>query len=232
MRKKFEVFMVLTLFLASFFLARRGAALMTENKKAQNAPLCIVIDAGHGANDPGKVGVNGALEKDINLALALKLKPLLENKGIQVVLTRDSDDILASEDSANKKREDMANRVRLITDANPVFTISLHQNSYPDASASGPQVFYYSGSEDGEALATCIQQSLCETLQPSTRRACKANNDYYLLRKTPTPTIIIECGFLSNPTEAALLTDNTYQDKLARAIYLGVCSYLDDRLPL
>lgn len=228
MRKKFEIFMILSLFLASFFLARRGAELV-ESKRAENSPLCIVIDAGHGANDPGKVGTNGAQEKDINLALALKLKPLLENKGFKVVLTRDSDDILASEHSSNKKREDMANRVRLITDANPIFTISLHQNSYPDASVSGPQVFYYTGSEEGKELAACIQQSLSETLNPSTKRTIKANSDYYLLRKTPTPTIIIECGFLSNPTEAALLVDNTYQDKLVRAIYLGICNYIENK---
>ncbi len=227
MRKRFELFMVVCLFLSSFFLARKGAALV-EAKNAKNAPPCIVIDAGHGADDPGKVGVNGALEKDINLTLALKLKPLLENKGFQVVMTRDSDDILASENSSHRKREDMANRVQLIEDANPILTVSLHQNSYPDASVCGPQVFYYKASEEGEKIAGCIQQSLYETLQLSSNRGIKANNDYYLLRKTPTPTVIVECGFLSNPNEAALLTDNVYQDKLVRAIYLGICNYVDD----
>lgn len=225
MKKKFEVFMVCCLFCASFLLARKGAALV-ENNHAKTAELCIVIDAGHGQNDPGKIGVNNALEKDINLAVALKLAPLLENKGYKVVLTRTTDDILANPSSSNKKREDMANRVKLIAEANPVFTISIHQNSYTDASVSGPQVFYYNGSEEGKEIATYIQNSLNSNLSPSSPRQIKANSDYYLLKKTPTPTVIIECGFLSNPTEAALLVDNNYQDKLARAMYLGIIEYL------
>lgn len=199
-----------------------------ENKKAETAPLCIVIDAGHGADDPGKIGTNGALEKDINLALALKLKPLLENKGYFVVLTRDSDSILASENATNKKREDMANRVNVITEAEPILTVSIHQNSYSDPSVSGPQVFYYEHSEEGKQIASYIQNSLNTELSPSSPRSIKANDDYYLLKKTPTPTVIVECGFLSNPTEAALLTDNLYQDKLVRAIYLGICGYLEE----
>ncbi len=226
MRKIFEGFMILTIFCAAFFLARKGASL-TENKKAETSQACIVIDAGHGAEDPGKVGTNGALEKDINLALALKLKPLLENKGYEVILTRDTDIMLANEASSNKKREDLANRVALIKEVNPLLTISLHQNSYSDASISGPQVFYYSNSNEGKQLATFIQTSLNSSLKPPSLRTIKANNDYYLLKKTPTPTVIVECGFLSNPSEAALLTDNTYQDKLVRAIYLGICDYLE-----
>lgn len=226
MKKKFEIFMVFSLFCAAFFLARKGAALV-EAKKAQSAPPCIIIDAGHGGNDPGKVGVNGALEKDINLALALKLKPILENKGYEVILTRDSDMALADENSSNKKQEDLSNRIQIMEDANPIFTISLHQNSYSDASVSGPQVFYYSNSDAGKQLAQSVQSSLNDTLEVASPRQIKANDDYYLLKKSPTPTIIVECGFLSNPTEAALLVDNMYQDKLVRAIYLGLCDYLE-----
>jgi N-acetylmuramoyl-L-alanine amidase len=225
MRKKFEIFMILCLFCASFFLARKGAALVSSTN-TDSAPICIVIDAGHGASDPGKVGINGALEKDINLSLALKLATLLENKGYNVVLTRDSDDILADSDASNVKLEDMKNRVSVITDANAVLTVSIHQNSYADSSVSGPQVFYYKESLEGKEIASCIQDSLDETLNRTASRGIKANDEYYLLRKTPTPTVIVECGFLSNPSEAELLCEELYQAKLVRAIYLGICSYL------
>ncbi len=225
MKKKFELLMVLCLFAASFFLARRGAYLVQSNQ-IEESPICIVIDAGHGENDPGKVGVNGALEKDINLSLALKLQKLFENKEIQVILTRDSDKTLAPETATNKKVADMQNRVALISESDAILTVSLHQNSYPDASVSGPQVFYYSQSKEGSLLALSVQESLNKILEPASPRATKANDNYYLLLKTPTPTIIVECGFLSNPQEADLLTDDVYQDKIVRAIYLGICDYL------
>jgi N-acetylmuramoyl-L-alanine amidase len=226
MRKKFEIFLVLFLFCASFFLARKGAAL-TASQQIQTAPVCIVLDAGHGANDPGKVGVNGALEKDINLAITLKLAAMLENKGYEVVLTRDSDEILASADAVNQKREDMVGRVKVIEDAAPVFAISIHQNSFSNSAVYGPQVFYYSESQQGKAIAAALQENLDNILKPESPRMTKANSEYYLLKKTPTPTVIVECGFLSNEQEAELLVDELYQAKVARAIYFGVCQYLE-----
>lgn len=173
------------------------------------------------------MGVNGALEKDINLSLALKLKDLLEQKEIEVVLTRDSDAGLYPADATNKKVADMQKRCQLITDANPVFTISLHQNSYITEDIKGAQVFYYGQSTQGEELATIIQNSLISRVDPENKRVAKANESYYLLKKTPTPTVIVECGFLSNPAEADLLLDEEYQDKLVRAIYMGVLEYLE-----
>lgn len=226
MKQDFEKIVALTLLVCMFFLARRGAAFVSA--KAQGASekaTCIVIDAGHGAKDPGKVGVNGVLEKDINLAIALKLAPMLKNKGYEVILTRDSDEILADSSASNKKREDMVRRVKMIEEADPLLTISIHQNSFSNASVSGPQVFYYAESIQGKELAGIIQKSLDERLKPENPRKTKANNEYYLLKKTPTPTIIVECGFLSNAIEAELLNDEIYQDKIARAIYFGICDY-------
>jgi N-acetylmuramoyl-L-alanine amidase len=92
---------------------------------------------------------------------------------------------------------------------------------------SGPQVFYYKESAEGKAIASYIQDSLDEVLNRTVSRGIKANDEYYLLRKTPTPTVIVECGFLSNPAEAELLCEDLYQAKLVRAIYLGICSYLE-----
>jgi N-acetylmuramoyl-L-alanine amidase len=226
MQKKIEFCMVLVLFCASFFLARKGASL-TASQQARTSPVCIVLDAGHGANDPGKVGVNGALEKDINLAITLKLASILENKGYTVVLTRDSDEILADKDAVNQKREDMVGRVKVIEEASPVFTISIHQNSFSNSAVYGPQVFYYAESQQGKAIAAALQENLDNILKPESPRMTKANSDYYLLKKTPTPTVIVECGFLSNEREAELLSDEQYQQKVARAIYFGVCQYLE-----
>lgn len=228
MKKKLELAMALSLLVASFFLAKKGATLvLSENTKPD--PHCIVIDAGHGGIDPGKIGINDAKEKDINLSIALKLSALLKKENIKVVLTREDDNGLYSESSTNKKVEDMQNRCKLITDTNPIFTISIHQNSYPTEDIKGAQVFYYGQSADGEALAKKIQSSLIENLDPENKREAKANESYYLLKKTPTPTVIVECGFLSNSTEADLLCTSDYQDKVANAILLGIQSYLNPK---
>ncbi len=226
MKKKIELGMAVCLIVSAFFLARQGAVFV-QSTAASSKKICIVVDAGHGGSDPGKVGVNNALEKDINLALALKLKELLEQKEITVVLTRDSDAGLYSEDSANKKASDMQNRCQIITEAEPVFTISLHQNSYTTSDIKGAQVFYYGQSAKGKKLAEILQDSLISRVDPENTRTAKANESYYLLKKTPTPTIIVECGFLSNYEEAELLLDPDYQNKLVRAVYMGIIEYLE-----
>lgn len=227
MKKKVELAMALCLLLSAFILARQGAILV-QSEKLTTEKICIVVDAGHGGSDPGKVGVNDALEKDINLTLALKLRDLLEQKDIEVVLTRDSDSGLYPADATNKKASDMQKRCQIITDANPVFTISIHQNSYTSPDVKGAQVFYYGQSEQGQTLANILQENLISHLDPENNRTAKANESYYLLKKTPTPTVIVECGFLSNPTEADLLLDADYQDKLVRAIYMGILAYLEE----
>ena len=239
--KKIELVMAVCLIIAAFFLARQSAAYVssekatTDNTQQDNASqdknqkngICIVIDPGHGGFDPGKVGVNKALEKDINLAIALQLKEALSSEeSISVVMTRDSDSSLSDENVKNMKVSDMQNRCERITEANPLFTVSIHQNSYTTSDIKGAQVFYYGQSTEGKKLADTMQNSLIANLDPSNKRMAKANESYYLLKKTPTPTIIVECGFLSNPTEADLLLDADYQSKIVNAIYLGILDYL------
>ena len=116
----------------------------------------------------------------------------------------------------------MQNRCKIITEAAPIFTVSLHQNSYPSPEVCGAQVFYFGQSQDGKKLADTIQDSLIANVDPDNHRIAKANESYYLLKKTPTPTVIVECGFLSNPTEADLLLTDDYQNKLVNAIYIGI----------
>lgn len=226
MKKKIELIMAVILLASAFFLARKGSVLV-NNSKAKEKAVCIAIDAGHGGDDPGKIGINDAKEKDINLAIALKLKKLLEKEDIEIVLTRKDKNGLYSAGTSNKKVEDMRKRCEIITDAMPVFTVSVHQNSYTEEYVRGAQVFYFGQSAEGKELAETLQESLRTNLDPENNRMAKANESYYLLKKTPTPTVIVECGFLSNTEEADLLITEEYQDKVAEAIYDGILTYLN-----
>lgn len=226
MKKKLELLMGILLVAAAFFLAQNGAKLV-QSSKAKSTTPCIVIDAGHGGIDPGKIGINNALEKDINLEIALKLAEKLKDAGIKIVMTRTDDTGLYSESSTNKKVEDMQERCKLIAEAEPVFTVSIHQNSYVTEDIKGAQVFYYGQSEIGKELAETLQESLISLVDPDNHRQAKANESYYLLKKTTSPTVIVECGFLSNSEEAALLITSDYQDTLVDAIYQGIFTYLE-----
>ena len=187
----------------------------------------IILDAGHGGFDPGKVGINGVLEKDINLSIVKKLQTLLEEKGFTIYLTRDSDTILAPANSKRPKMDDMIARVEMVKEINPYFTISIHQNSFTSPDIKGPQVFFYKDSVESATMAQVIQDAMNRYLEPQKSRVAQANSNYYLLTRTPTPTVIVECGFLSNPSEADLLATEDYQLKVANAIYMGILSYYE-----
>lgn len=197
--------------------------LQTEEK------VCVVLDAGHGGFDPGKIGVNGQKEAEINLAIAEKVKMYLEANDIQVIMTRETDEGLYDENTDNKKVQDMKRRIEIIEKNAPVAAVSIHQNSYTEEYVNGAQVFYYADSKEGEVLAEFLQASLKENLNPKNHRQKKANNSYYLLKKTQVPTVIVECGFLSNYKEAALLESEEYQDKLAWAIHMGILQYINEK---
>lgn len=187
----------------------------------------IVIDAGHGGMDPGKLGVNGNLEKDINLAITEKLKNFLEAADVKVVLTRNNDCGLYDEGVSNKKVQDMKRRVQLIEETNPDVTVSIHQNSYHESYVHGAQVFYYTSSEKSKRIAEKIQSVMALELDRENTRQAKANDSYYLLKKTATPIVIVECGFLSNAEEEQKLASPLYQEKVAWAIHLAILQYLN-----
>ena len=142
-------------------------------------------------------------------------------------MLRKQDGNLADQDAKNQKVSDMQNRVAAIEESEAQLTISIHQNSYPDPSVKGAQVFYYSESEEGRRLAETIQKSLTDRLNDGNTREAKANDSYYMLKKTPTPTVIVECGFLSNYEESALLSEDMYQERIAWAIVMGIMQYLN-----
>ena len=172
----------------------------------------VVIDAGHGGTDPGKVGVDGSLEKDINLAVAKRLKTYLEQDDIRVIMTRETDTGLYSDTDSRKKMADMKKRCEIIEESGADLVVSIHQNSYHEESVSGGQVFYYRDSAKGKALAEILQIRFSYVLGEQNRRLPKANGNYYLLLHVKCPIVIVECGFLSNRKEAGLLNSGEYLD--------------------
>lgn len=199
-----------------------------ENQPKAGEGAVIVLDPGHGGEDPGMVGVGGVKEKEINLQVAKALGSLLEQQGFQVVYTRMEDAGLYDVQTANKKAQDMQRRCALIEEKKPVLTVSIHQNSYSDPNVYGPQVFYFEHSVDGEALASCVQGQLNRQLEIAKPRVIKGNTNYYILKRSAGTTILVECSFLSNPQEAAKIQTPEYQQAVARAICSGILEYLED----
>ena len=226
MYRKVE-FVLLLLLLVGLIAASRRLEQYVSSEKVEQQEDIVVIDSGHGGNDPGKIGVNGAKEKEINLQIAKKVKTLLEEKKIKVVMTREDDSTLAEAGATNQKVQDMKARVQLINDTAPRLTVSIHQNSYQDESIHGAQVFYYTHSQEGEEAAKVMQKALLEVDEENHRQA-KADSTYYLLKRTEEPTIIVDCGFLSNPEEAEKLVNEEYQQQLAQAIVQGIETCLTD----
>lgn len=182
----------------------------------------IVIDAGHGGWDPGKVIDNGEKEKNVNLAIAKKLQGYLEQGGAIISPTRVEDEALSE-----NKREDLKDRKKLGQNEDVDLFISIHQNAFPKESVKGAQVFYYKNSEEGKKLAESIQARLKEVVDIDNTRVPKPNNEYYLLKDTKVPSVIVECGFLSNGEEYKNLMDGKYQEKVAWAIYMGILDFYE-----
>lgn len=227
MKRKIELVMTVLLLAGVIVASQKLSQYVSSGKvAAKEKEKIIMVDPGHGGSDPGKVGVHKELEKDLNLQIAQKVKKMLESKGYTVVMTRDADQGLYDGDATNKKISDMKKRVELINKQQPSLVISIHQNSYHESSIKGAQVFYYSHSKEGEKAAKVMQEALL-TIDAKNNRQAKANDTYYLLKKTKVPTIIVECGFLSNGEEAAALVTEEFQQKMAEAVCSGVFEYIN-----
>lgn len=226
--KILQMVMAAILLVSMFIVAREGAAYVDSTRVVteKNKKICVVIDPGHGGADPGKVGINNALEKDINLQVAEILKMFLEAEGIEAVLTRTDENGLYDENAPNKKVQDMKKRLEIIEASDPVLVVSIHQNSYHEEYVKGAQVFYYQTSEKSKRLAEILQQQL-KKVDAENKREAKGNDSYYLLKKTSKPIVIVECGFLSNSGEAEKLVTPLYQERLAWNIYMGIMQYLN-----
>ncbi len=213
--------------LSIFFIDSHLETVMSDSFSDKENSFTVVIDAGHGGFDSGKVGILGTLEKDVNLQIAKKLAAILKAADVKVIMTRTEDLGLYDENSSNKKRQDMSARAALMNEASPDCVVSIHQNSYPEEYVHGAQVFYYEGSSKGQYLADCLQNRLIVQVDPENKRQIKANDSYYLLKKTGVPIVIAECGFLSNGAEAEKLCTEEYQERVAWALYIGIMQYLN-----
>lgn len=185
----------------------------------------IIVDPGHGGFDPGKPGITGLDEKDLNLKISLLLRNYLENAGAIVIMTRTTDDDVDGMDGVKHKSKDMVQRKKLSEGGD--ILVSIHQNSFTQPSVHGAQTFYNGKSEEGKALAKSIQKSVKEVADLDNRREAKSNTNYYVLKATNLPAVIIECGFLTNPEEEKKLNSSSYQNQMALGIYLGILRYFE-----
>jgi len=182
----------------------------------------VLIDAGHGGADPGKVA-GSTQEKNLNLAIAQKLQVYLEQGGSTVLMTRADDADLGA-----SKKSDMYSRKLTASESRADIFVSIHQNSFTSSSAQGAQVFYFNKSDNSKRLAECIQAELESFVDQNNTRVAKANDNYYVLKQTAMPAVLVECGFLSNPAEKAKLGDDYYQEQIAWGIYMGIVKYFQE----
>lgn len=207
-----------------------GEAVMTaaEVKTSMEKPV-IVLDAGHGGMDGGCISVNEIPEKGINLSIVESLRDGLRILGYDVVCTRESDVSIYDEGTeglSEQKKSDMKNRLEIFSRYGDGISVSIHQNQFTDGKYSGAQMFYSEKSSEGERLAGVMQKQFVTLLQPDNTRETKpVGDELYLLNNTENPAVMIECGFLSNPEEAAKLESTDYQKQVAFTVLTGVTEY-------
>lgn len=206
---------------------------MIKNKKetptSANAYIkpCVILDAGHGGFDGGAVAPDGTLEKDINLAVTLKLDAVLRLLGYETVLVRSTDTSTAEDKGSERSQKvsDMKARLKITEKYKDALFVSIHMNKYTSTQPHGAQVFY-ANTEGSKELAECIQMSIADSVQPDNKRVIKkTTKDIYLLYNATVPSVITECGFLSNRDDLSSLKNDKYQIKLAAAIAAGINDY-------
>ena len=196
-----------------------------ETSSMPKPEYTIVIDAGHGGRDGGAIGSSGVTESELNLKYAKKLKSLCEDFGIGVVMTRSDMNGLYDESAPNKKKSEMERRKNIINTSNADLMISIHMNSFPLPSSSGAYVFYANGSDEGYSLAKSVQTSLCQSFDNA--REYVSVGDYFVLNYSSIPSVLVECGFLSNPQEEANLKSDDYCQKFCYSLLVGILSYFE-----
>lgn len=233
-KRLFSIFMVSAVSISAIYFGgtriQKAVSTMTAPKK--DTPV-IVLDAGHGGMDGGCTSVNDVPEKGINLNILLHLRDLLRMEGYTVAVTRDSDRSIHDdgvEGIANQKSSDMDNRLALFNQYENAICISIHQNQFTDPVYSGAQMFYSDNIKGSAQLAQTMQETFAAILQPENARETKlCGKELYLCYFSENPTIMAECGFLSNPEEAALLETEEYQQQVAFTLFAGINSYFDQK---
>ena len=202
------------------------SSLARESVVASPYELTIVIDAGHGGIDGGSVGKNtGITESELNLIYANKLEKLLKSVGVKVVKTRNSMEGLYEKGSESFKKQDMQKRKEIIQNASPQAVVSIHMNKFSLKTEKGAQVFYQKDSESGKNFADAVRDELVNKIDNA--RSLTLAGDYFMCKCADVPSIIVECGFLSDEAEEKLLQSPEYQDKLCYAIFCGIMKYFN-----
>ena len=223
-RKNLIIVCVLIITLLTFILC--FGAISEKPIGSASSNIKIVLDAGHGGIDGGVSGVNTQVkESELNLIVVKKLEKYLIDAGMNVVLTRNSEAGLYGVANSSLKRKDMEKRKEIINKAKPNLVVSVHMNKYTLSTRRGAQVFYNNGNQKSIALANCIQDSF-NSMDQCVKKSSALSGDYYILKCTEYPSVIAECGFLSNPEDERLLISDDYQNDLAYSIYKGIVSYL------
>lgn len=189
----------------------------------------VIVDAGHGGVDGGASGADGTVEKELNLQIALKLREQLAVQGFNVIMTREEDISIHDPDATSvrqKKKTDLFNRMKIMENTPNCIYVSIHQNSFPDKSQHGTQIFFGDNNPASEILAKNVQEAIQTNLQPENKRKIKkSGKDIYLLYYSEVPIIMVECGFISNANEAKRLRDEQYQNQLSFVISQGIIQY-------
>lgn len=223
LKKKWFVFAVVLALIFSFSLGTYSAVCAL-----QKSSTVIVLDAGHGGVDLGVIGINTKYpESNFNLEMSRLVEKDLKILGAEVIQTRKTEDGLYKNFEKGFKLEDMKARKNIILNAEPTLVVSLHCNKYPDRERRGIQVFYQRNSEEGKTLAELIQTNAnVLNMREVGREFSALSGDYYILNCSGYPSVIVECGFLSNPEDEVLMLDPSYREELAFIIFCGINSYL------
>lgn len=233
--KKDKILLVALIVLLSITVYNLKYSLNSKAIETTNVkPLkkTVIIDPGHGGEDPGAVGDQSQLkEKDINLIVGKMLKELLIEDGFDVIMTREEDGLLYEEGTkgyTNKRRQDLQKRKKIMDESEGDIVVSIHMNKFPQPQYHGAQTFFPKNSEESKKLAECIQKSLKELVDPENKReALVKDTEILILKNIKKPTVIVECGFLSNAEEEQKLSTQEYREKLAVAIKEGIKKYYD-----
>lgn len=212
-----------------FFTSGRMQNALAADTSNSEYEKTVIIDPGHGGVDGGAVGAGGVIEKGINLAISLKLKDFFASAGYKVIMTREDDRSIHDQGSNSirkKKSSDIHNRFKILEKNPKAIFISIHQNKFQKSQFSGTQVFYSANNESSKILAQFIQERATNLLQPENDRGIKpAGDNLYILYHAKSPAVLVECGFLSNSKEAALLQTDAYQNKMAFSIFCGTLDF-------
>ena len=232
LRKKRITFIVFSVFLSILvFTLIKDKKEIVPTVSLPVSGKTIVIDAGHGKPDEGAQSSSGTTEAETNLKIALKLQNLLEQSGTTVILTRSDENAIYDIDAKTLKQKnisDIHNRVKIGNESSADLFVSIHLNKIPQQQYDGWQTFYKQGSEKGKRLAESIQNNLNEAIQKENNRIAKTIENIYIIKHVEIPITIVECGFLSNPTEERKLLEDDYQNRLAWGIYNGIIDYFYD----